>query len=107
MRKWKEMKNVLVNEYVKTLDKLHKEIQKHVVTGNYEMVAELLEKCQNYAIQLGTMIEKRVGEGTAAVCCLEDYCEMVYQMHENFQQKKKSVELLSFKQKPTKRDEQL
>jgi len=98
------MKNVPVNEYVEALDKLHKEIQKHAEAENYNMASELLEKCQDYAIMLGTMIEKRAGEGTAAVGCLEDYCEMVYQMHGNFQQKEESADQISVKLEPAKLD---
>ena len=34
------------------------------------------------------MIEGRVGEGTAAVSCLEDYCECIYQVHEALEQRR-------------------
>lgn len=83
------MKNALVMEYVKKLEELHKEIQEHVIAEEFDAAVALLEQCQNYAILTGTIIENRAGEGTAAVGCLEDYCEMVYQIHEELQQGQK------------------
>ena len=82
-----KMKNASVKEYIKVLDSLHKEIQVQINAETYERVPELFQKCQDHAILLGTMIEGRVGEGTAAVGCLEDYCECIYQIHEALEQK--------------------
>lgn len=84
------MKNALVNIYVKKMYKLHDEIQNRITSGKFNEATVLLEQCQNCAILTGTMIEKRVGQGTAAVGCLEEYCEMVYLMHEKFGRNQKN-----------------
>lgn len=81
------MKNASIKEYIKVLDSLHKEIQIQMNAETYERVPELFQKCQDHAILLGTMIEGRIGEGTATVACLEDYCEWIYQLHEGLEQK--------------------
>lgn len=41
---------------------------------------ELLEQCQAVAIDFGTLVEQIKGEGTRTVSCLEQYCEVLYQM---------------------------
>lgn len=46
-------------------------------------VKQLLEECQNTAISLGTFIERVEGEGHPTVSLLEEYCELIYRMHEN------------------------
>lgn len=80
------MKNAPVQKYINTLAKLHGEIQKYIEDLNIDSAAQLFQQCQNCAIQLGTLIEKRIGEGTAVVGCLEEYCESLYKMHEQLQE---------------------
>ena len=41
---------------------------------------EILGKCQDSAINMGTRIEETEGEGTATVGLLEQYCELLYQI---------------------------
>lgn len=48
-------------------------------------VIDLLETGQKVAIQIGEYTEKIVGVGTKAVQCLEEYCEIVYQMGTSLQ----------------------
>ena len=76
------MRNAPVQKYINTLGKLHGEIQKNIDAQNIDQAAQLFQQCQDCAIQLGTMIETRIGEGTAVVGCLEEYCELLYQMHQ-------------------------
>lgn len=45
-------------------------------------VLNLLTKCQETAITLGTCIESVRGEGTASVAGLEAYCEKIYRIYE-------------------------
>ncbi len=42
----------------------------------------LLESCQEGAIDLGTSIEEWEGENVKTIALLEEYCELVYQIHE-------------------------
>ena len=49
---------------------------------NIPYAMQLLEDCQNGAITIGTLIEKTEGEAHPAVVLLEEYCELVYQIHE-------------------------
>ena len=71
---------------------------------NREEALGLLEDYQQTAIQLGTLIEQLEGEGTETVRLLEDYCELIYQIHEDLlagqpsnlrQQEKKLRKLLA------------
>lgn len=80
------MRNVLAKQYLDILDKTHEDLIRNICAGKMDAAAGLLEKCQNDAIQFGTMIEKRIGEGTATVGFLEQYCELAYHVHESIRQ---------------------
>lgn len=60
----------------------HKEILDAVRTGDLDKSRILLQVCQENAIYIGTMLEQLYGEDTPAVKSLEDYCDLVYQIHE-------------------------
>lgn len=45
-------------------------------------ILEILTKCQETAIMLGTCIESVKGEGTETVARLEKYCEKIYRIYE-------------------------
>lgn len=65
---------------------------------------ELLEDCQNLAVEIGTEIEQEEGEGTVTVELLEEYCEKVYQVSAN----KFPISAMAFAQKSRQQlDEQL
>lgn len=49
--------------------------------GGTQSAMELLEDCQNGGIAIGTLIEERQGEGHLTVLLMEEYCELVYQIH--------------------------
>lgn len=83
------MKNAPAKKYIAALEKRHKEIRKYLAAENVNEALLVIEECQNCAIQFGTMIDKRIGEGTEAVKCLENYCEMLYQIYGELQQEKK------------------
>lgn len=59
-----------------------KEIPKLIRDENSDTARQLLESCQNTAIEIGTMLEQQEGEDSRAVTVLEEYCELVYQLHE-------------------------
>ena len=79
MRKTKKKR---AREYVRLLDKAHEAVRKAIETRNTGIAMELLEECQDAAIQLGGLIEESEGENFSTISILEDYCELVYQIHE-------------------------
>lgn len=74
-----------VDEKLKLLNALglyHDKICFILEKGNKTDALALLEDCQQIAISVGTAIEAEYGEGTAVVKLLEQYCEIVYVLHE-------------------------
>lgn len=74
-------------DFLKVLEEAHKEIRRTIENKNYSAALGLLEDCQQGAISLGEMIESFEGEDCAAIPFLEEYCEVVYQCHENIFQR--------------------
>lgn len=70
-----------VDELVKLLEEAHDEIIIAILNDQMEMVLDILEQCHQCAVQLGTMIEKSEGEGFVTVGILENYCEVIYNIH--------------------------
>lgn len=61
----------------------HDEIKAALEKRNIPLALRLLSDCQEGAIALGDMIEKTAGnEGTKVITLLEEYCELLYQLHE-------------------------
>ena len=48
----------------------------------YTEAVQLLSVCQESAIQVGNLLEERLGEGVTSVAILEQYCELLYQIGE-------------------------
>jgi hypothetical protein len=71
---------------VELIRQAHEEIKKYLELHNTTMALDLLAQCQQGAIELGGFIEKFEGEGCATVCLLEEYCEYVYNTHEEISQ---------------------
>lgn len=82
----RKMQKKQVTDLVKLLEKVHAEIRKAVDANNSAIAMSLLEQCQNAAITIGEMIEKTEGEGFVTISILEEYCELVYQIHEEIAQ---------------------
>ncbi len=59
----------------------HTEIRDCAKREQWEVVISLLEECQNAAIEIGTRIEEKKGEGYVTVRRWEQYCELVFQIH--------------------------
>lgn len=72
-----------IEDMIRQMEKAHDEMKRCVVQGNTAQAQELLEDCQSAGIAIGTLIENTEGEGHPAVTVLEDYCELIYQIHEN------------------------
>ncbi|MBO5032031.1 MAG: hypothetical protein J6D08_09135 [Lachnospiraceae bacterium] len=69
--------------FLKLLDQAHNEIKKAIEQKQIQKAVLLLQDCQDGAIALGTLIEKTEGEGFCTISLLEEYCELVFQIHEN------------------------
>ena len=70
-------------ELVRQTEEAHGWIKKLIEKKNIPSARELLKECQNGGIAIGTMIEDMEGEGHPTVAFLEEYCELVYQIHES------------------------
>lgn len=79
------MKKV-VRDFFRLAGSIHKEILAAAEAGDALSGMGLLEACQNAAIQVGTMMEQRRGEGLATVRLLEEYCEQIWQIHQLLEQ---------------------
>ena len=64
------------------LGQAHREVEKALERKNRALALDLLEQCQNGAVELGTMIEEQEGEGFPTVRLLEEYCEALYRLYE-------------------------
>lgn len=82
----KQLKKQLL-EITALLAEAHENINKHLEKKDINTAVVILEDCQNTAIAVGTKIDEIEGDGTTPVKALEDYCELVYQIHENLLQR--------------------
>ncbi|MBR1598342.1 MAG: LicD family protein [Lachnospiraceae bacterium] len=78
----KQIKQQL-QELVKLLDDTHREIIVILEEGRIEETRDILVQCQDSAIQIGNYIEENYGADFVTVHYLEEYCEEIYQLHEN------------------------
>jgi hypothetical protein len=78
----KAQKNMAL-EFVRTLNQAHVQIRSMVNKKDSICAMDLLEQCQEGAIQLGGLIENVEGEDFVTVGLLEDYCEIVYKIHKD------------------------
>lgn len=69
-------------EFVQTLHQAHDEIRNLLDKQRKIQVLELLEQCQQGAIELGNFIEQLEEEEISVISLLERYCEETYQIHE-------------------------
>lgn len=73
-------------EFLAVLAEAHSEIKKQLQKNAFAEVQELLQQCQQGAIQLGSLIESVEGEDFTTVRYLEEYCETVYQIYDEITQ---------------------
>ncbi len=71
-----------IEEITRQMEEAHDEIKRCIENGIDAQARELLADCQNAAVAMGTLIEDTEGEGHPVVTVLEEYCELVYQIHE-------------------------
>ncbi|MCI8465477.1 MAG: hypothetical protein HFI63_06425 [Lachnospiraceae bacterium] len=70
---------------VKLLEQAHEEIKRAIERSDILTARTLLGDCQDGAVALGNLIEKTEGPNRT-ISILEDYCERVYQIHEELVQ---------------------
>ena len=75
-------KSDLEGERLEILEKAHLGLYKLLLVGELETAMELLEKCQECAIQMGESISEQVIDCETIISVLEEYCEMVYQIYQ-------------------------
>ena len=75
----------LVFRMVASFQEKQQQVFEAFVRGDYSYVLSALSTAQEEAIQLGSAIEKKKGEGTESVSFLEQYCEAVYQAYQMIQ----------------------
>lgn len=73
---------VALYQRVQLLTQIHENIEMLLCCGERNTASQLLQETQNVAIGIGESIEKKLGEGTEIVRCLEQYCEIAYQLYE-------------------------
>lgn len=71
-----------IEEFAGLLEQAHDEIRKYIENKNFPAALELLRQCQEGAVQIGELIEGAEGENAPTIAKLEDYCEIVYEVHE-------------------------
>lgn len=71
-----------IEELLALLEQAHGEIKRFVEMKHPDEAMELLGQCQDSAVQAGELIEKTEGENVPAIVKLEEYCETLYEIHE-------------------------
>lgn len=66
---------------IAALSEVHGQLVEVARKGGYETAMKLLEQCQQNAIDMGGLIDGTEGENTPEVHFLEEYCELLYQLH--------------------------
>lgn len=69
-------------ELLAQMELAHEQIRKDIEQKNVPSAVSLLGDCQDAAISLGTLIESTEGEAHPTVTLLEEYCELLYGVHE-------------------------
>ena len=81
----RKMQKDSIVEIVNLLKKAQEHVKNLLLQQEYASVLDLLQQCQQGAIQIGTTIEEAEGEGFPTVKKLEEYCELIFQVFEMVQ----------------------
>lgn len=68
-------------------EKIHVALLKLLLIHEYENVDTLLTQCQEYAITFGEQVENIMVDNESTVSLLEEYCELVFQLHQLIEQR--------------------
>ena len=82
MRKYKAKQ---ISNYIALFRKISEGVYQSLGANpqNLDKACVYLETCQQRAIEFGTFIEDEEGEGHPTVKLLEEFCEIIYQIHED------------------------
>lgn len=83
MRKYQKKQ---IQQIIDLLEQAQQQLLIAIEKGKKEEALQLLADCQDGAIAIGNMIEESEGEGFLTVKIIEDYCELIYQIHEKIAQ---------------------
>lgn len=72
----------MVRQFLAMMDKLHTTLYQINQAQNTEVILQVLESCQNAAIQIGDVIEKARSEELTEKLFLQEYAEKAYQCYE-------------------------
>ena len=88
-----------IDEILNLMKEAQEELTAALVKANADDIFEILESCQNGAINVGNTIEESEGKDKVTVKLLENYCEVVYQVYENALQKREIAQGISLMSK--------
>lgn len=71
-----------IEEMLALLEQAHNEIKRFAENKDFSEAMELLGQCQDSAVQVGGLIEQTEGENVPTIAKLEEYCETLYEVHE-------------------------
>ena len=77
-----------IEEFLKVLQQAHSEVKQQIEGHYLDETLEILEQCQQGAVQAGELIESIEGEECITIRLLEGYCEIVYQLYEEISQER-------------------
>ncbi len=75
-------------DFVELLGQAHEEIRKAVEQQNIQTALTLLADCQEGAVSLGGLIETTEGQDAAVIPLLEEYCEVLFNIHTKLRESK-------------------
>ncbi len=69
-------------EFIKSMNGAHEEIRETLKQKDVVSARNMLAECQEFAIELGNVIEKFEGEDCPVIPHIEAYCETLYRLYE-------------------------
>ncbi len=82
-------------ETIDTLKKATYSIRELMEQRQIDSLFDMLTDCQDCAIAIGTQIDSIYGEGLKCVHSLEGYCELLFKLSENVENKQEAKEVLN------------
>lgn len=86
-----------IEDLLALLEQAHNEVKRFVENKNFDEAMELLGQCQDSAVQVGELIEQTEGENAPTIAKLEEYCETLYEIHEELSSDESAVSTKIYK----------
>lgn len=71
-----------ISAFVDSFYQVHEEIKEALNQRNMTLAQNMLSECQEFAIQMGNIIEELEGEGHVTVSHVQEYCETLFHVFE-------------------------